>query len=547
MIALIFFLFYCVNLSCADSVIVLSDYISAVDNFVQYGIIKEAPTQFFGPIETFHTTFRTASPGGQRDLVKALILRGKSLTESSEEVVLDEAKKIWQSAAMQHSKLSTAYKNRLVDCVGKKMTLDILTNKAINFYHRFIVHSIDQNDQLYYQIQYIKNLRVGDKQLSPEMQRYLIMSLVDNIQTPLFVEQGKKRPDDVIFTIAHYYDEAITQDLMEEYFTFKNSFESKLDLKDPNRLQEAQIIEKQKIFLMTMAYLRGFWAHSSFILFAKDPDGDCGNYCIDVYNINKEEKYGAMNSIRLLKQNSDTLTIETINRLYPSQNKASEITIEKKDQSHKQPPQQQKKFIGIRLISLIFCFLKMIYKYCCAFWHTQENVTRNDGQASLSANKHGSVSDAQYEKIKLQIIDFKNNRNDNEAFKAFLESLYTNENYSVKYLSCWFKYCHVKEALTANTLLRIKIRLLVGYDKLEEVTPQEPCYNEGSRDVYVWTDNTAYHDSVLVPFYCFALMAKELRFENRYFNLNPCNKEYLATWQARFDTYKKEWIKIYPE
>lgn len=277
------FAFYVFGASCAQHTIVQSDYISAVDNFTQYGVRPNVNGQFFEPIKNFHTTFQKVPPFDQHMLVKHLILRNVSFKD---ELVQGEAKKILQDARLQHSKLKTQYQKRLSLYADQDImqSNDVFCDPLIRFYHQFVACSVYQEDQLYYQIKYIKKLNLPLKSKS-----FLIMSLVDNTQSALFSEQNKKASKDVIFKIAHYYDQTITQTLMESYFQLKENFESKRDVTDINFLQQIQIIEKQKILLMTIAFLRGFFLNSEFVLFAKHADCDCGNYCIDVFKVNTEK------------------------------------------------------------------------------------------------------------------------------------------------------------------------------------------------------------------------------------------------------------------
>lgn len=492
MIFLIVILLYCINFYSAH------DFQAIVTNYVDLIYSTNFQPNYAHVIDTFHTTLKTQSPDNQKNMLESLIQTyGKKIIKS--ECAIEKIVELMkQSVVLTHSRLKVQYE-KILNSQSDDLIGENFFNTDISFYHEYSAYSINPDDQLYYQIQYIKDLNIS----SLPLKRLLIISLVENAQSVLFKEQNKDVLRDVVFKIAYYYENTITLDLVVEYFLDKDFYS----------FDQIKLIEQQKILLMSIAYVRGLFGQSSFVLCAKDPDSDCGNYCIDICYTNVEKKYGAFD-VRLLSQNADTFSNEQVDELYPSNEKISE-----------------KKSIIRYIWNVTFYLFNIVFKIFYSL------VTRKN--QFQSHNVYPSINPDQHEKVKLQIADFKKCDDKNK----FVQSLYTDKSYSVDYSPSWFKYWHLKEALVAN-LLKIKIRIFTGLEQdLFEITPKEPCYDEGSREVCVWTDNTAYHDSELVPCYYYGLMAKALRFENRYFNLNYKSPDYLAHLQKKIEEYKKKWVR----
>lgn len=513
MIFLIVILFYCIDFYGAhDFKEIVTDYVNVVNS-------KDFVPDYSNKIDDFHTLLygQLCENNFNQELVQFLIEKFGALIHGSSCSFEQSVKLIKQSVLLTSQKLKKEYQKKILLYVNNdSVNQNDIFNNGISFYHEYSAYSIDPDDQLYYQIQYIKNLDIA-----LNIKQYLILSLVDKMQSVLFDEQEKTALSNPIFTIARYYENSINSDIIDGYFQDKQLYQKRKS--SATKFDQIKLIEQQKIYLMTIRYLRGFFEESFFVLFAKDPDGDCGNYCIDICYANKEEKYGAFDVRLLLLQNEDTFSIEKVDQLYPLKN---EVNIKKENFK------QQTKSIIIHFFNFVFYCFKMIYRCISDFY---KNKNEND--------LHSSVSSAQYEKIALQIKDFKSSYNDKEFFKSFLSSLYTNKDYSADYSPAWFKYWHLKEALIAD-LLGVKIQTFAGLGKdFDEITQTEPCYDDQSREVYVWTDNKAGHDSELVPYYCYGLMAKALRFENRYFGLDYKNQDYLFNLQEKIHEYKKNWIR----
>ncbi len=504
MIFLIVILFYSIDFYCADNFqAIVTNYLDTVNS-------TSVVSNYAHVIDTFHTTLKTQSPDNQKNMLESLIQTyGKKIIKS--ECAIEKIVELMkQSVVLTHSRLKVQYE-KILNSQSDDLIGENFFNTDISFYYEYSAYSINPNDQLYYQIQYIKDLNIS----SLPLKQLLIISLVENTQSVLFKEHNGDVSRNVVFKIACYYENSITKPLLDKYFQDKYIYNKKND----NDFDKIKLIEQQKILLMSIAYVRGFFGQSSFVLCAKDPDGDCGNYCIDICYTNSEEKYGAFNVPLLLSQNVDTFSNEQVDELYPSHKKIDEI----KNKS-------EKKSIIRRIWNVSFYLFNIIFKIFYSLL-TRKNQFQSD-------NVHPSINPAQHEKIKLQIADFKKCDDKNK----FMQSLYTDKSYSDDYPPCWFKYWHLKEALVAD-LLKIKIRIFVGIEQdLVEITQAEPCYDEQSREVCVWTDNKACHDSELVPFYYYGLMAKALRFENRYFNLNYKSPDYLAHLEEKIEEYKKNWI-----
>jgi len=91
-------------------------------------------------------------------------------------------------------------------------------------------------------------------------------------------------------------------------------------------------------------------------------------------------------------------------------------------------------------------------------------------------------------------------------------------------------------------LLNVKIRLFINNSKSEEITPPEPIHEKNYREVYVWTDKKAFHDTELIPSSYFALMAQGFRFELVYFNMQSDNKNLLQELTEKHKIYHQEWL-----
>lgn len=528
------------------------DYLSAIWSKDE----SADPIKAIRAIDNFHEAFSVQSPEHQLLTTESLILKNSCQHKivvneggcRSEEIACG-VKSLLQDFTLMRSRLATWYQNNLLAHAGKAFVYrDIFASEQIDFYHRFIVYSIDPEDQLYYQIQYIKSLKNQQGEGLPLLfQHFLIISLVDHCQEGLFAEQGKICSIEILSKIARYYDSEISDDFIQLYVEKKQVYQMRM--RDHNYLDQMQIIEKQKMLLMAIGFMRGFWANSRFIPFAKNPDGNCGNYCLDVCAVHDDHKYGALNGVKFLQDNSDAITVDMVDTLYP-------LIADQRSKDQVKPDnvvpdrvtsEQKKQCFIIRVFTLILDRILVLCRKITAFFLTKKFSTTNDDEqlqvispilTAVKHKKHCSVSDEQYEKINLQVADFKEKKPDQTAFAAFLRSLYHDAKYSIDHYPQWFKYWHLKEALIAS-LLGIKIRMFVNKNQLEEVTQQEPCYHDASRQVCVWTDSNAGHDSELIQLHCFALMAKAIRHENRYFGINAKSPDYLNDLQKKFELYKK--------
>lgn len=298
-------------------------------------------------------------------------------------------------------------------------------------------------------------------------------------------------------------------------------------------------IHQAKLLSLALMVMRGFWGGNEMVGFARDSDSNCGHYTTGC-SYAKDPKYGAMNIERLLNMNQNFLEHEfDLEALYPKLLKTAVA----------QAPQQ--KHILIRIAYAVLTFMRMWWN-----WLRQRNSQHAINKPLININEridmmqpqamqHPAVNEQQKSCVQKQIEYVQGSPLKLCAIKNLYQD--TEKQFSCDHSSWWFKYWHVKEAAIAS-ILGLKIRLF-SHDTtnpdsvVTELTPEEPCYPKTARDVCVWTDNTAYHDSLLLKPTQLVSIAHAIGYELQYWKIDVNNQDWLTKWCNKFSAYQRDWLE----